>query len=508
MTTSGDRAPSSWRDVLIVFAVSVIVAVPLVAVRFPIGQDLPAHIETAAQILALWRGDADVAAQHVLHGLPWPNALPTMALAALMTVIDGLDAARLMTGLGLVLWPTSLALLCLRLGRSPLWALAALPTTYDLAFAYGFFHFVVGKPLWALVLAHAVDTARSSDVRKHAALAGLLPVLFCTHLLLGLSAVALCVVIVVIVGDGWRRRVAGIMSCVVGAVPALWWMLGQPSAPKDSLIALPLNEAISHLWANLGDIAPDESDSVPWLLATVVVAVAVVGTLVQRRVRAGWLQRDTLVLLSLGLLTLGFALLGPIRTAQASVVAERFSSLGVALLVLSVPITIDHSRRWQRLAVVAAGIVIAVVMAAGTTTRWRAFNHDEMGDFDALLQRIPPGTATATHFVRPLSVNGRFNVLWHWPKLVSLRDGVTDDSFAWRATCVVGLRDGATPPRRRALRANEPFSSKGLEGFDQLLVQGHDRRIDAAVRSGLLTPVLSTGVWHLLHINEPEAQGP
>ncbi len=504
MTTSGDRAPSSWRDVLIVFAVSVVVAVPLVAVRFPIGQDLPAHTETAAQILALWRGDADVAAHYVLHGLPWPNALPTMALAALMTVIDGVDAARLMTGLGLVLWPTSLALLCRPLGRSPLWALAALPTTYDLAFAYGFFHFVVGKPLWALVLAHAVDTARSSDVRKVVVLALLLPVLFCTHLLLGLSAVALSMVIIVVIGDGWRRRIAGVVTCVVGAVPALWWMHGQPTAPKDSLIALPLAEAVNHLWANLGDIAPDHSDSGPWLLAAVVVAIAVIGALVHGPWRAGWRSRETLLFLTLGLLTLGFALLGPIRTAQASVVAERFSSLGVALLVLAVPITIDHGRRWQRLAVVAAGIIIAVVMAAGTTSRWRAFNHHEMGDFDALLQRIPAGTATATHFVRPLSVNGRFNVLWHWPKLVALRGGVTDDSFAWRATCVVGLRDSATPPRRRALRANEPFSSKGLVGFDQLLVQGHDRRIDAAVRSGLLTPMMSTGVWHLLRINQPE----
>lgn len=507
MTTAGNRAPPSWRDVLIVFAVSVIVAVPLVAVRFPIGQDLPAHIETAAQILALWRGDADVAAHYVLHGLPWPNALPTMALAALMTVTDGLDAARLVTGLGLVLWPTSLAVLCLRLGRSPLWALVALPTTYDLAFAYGFFHFVVGKPLWALVLAHAVDTARSSTVPKVVVLALLLPVLFCTHLLLGLSAVALCMVIVVVIGDGWRRRAACVMAGVVGAVPALWWMQGQPAAPKDSLIALPLTEAVNHLWGNLGDIAPDHTDSGPWLLAAVVVAIAVIGALVQGQWRAGWRSRETLLLLSLGLLTLGFALLGPIRTAQASVVAERFSSLGVALLVLAVPITLDR-RHWHRLAVVAAGIVIAVVMAAGTTSRWQAFNHDEMGDFDALLQRIPPGTATATHFVRPLSVNGRFNVLWHWPKLVSLHDGVTDDSFAWRATCVVGLRDAATPPRRRALRPNEPFSSKGLKGFDQLLVQGHDPRVDAAVRSGLLTPVLSTGVWHLLHINEPAARVP
>jgi hypothetical protein len=501
---SGDRAPSSWRDVLIVFAVSLIVAVPLVAVRFPIGQDLPAHIETAAQILALWRGDADVAAHYVLHSLPWPNALPTMGLAALMTVTDGLDAARLLTGLGLVLWPTSLALLCRPLGRSPLWALVALPTTYDLAFAYGFFHFVVGKPLWALVLAHAVDTARSSDVRKVGALALLLPVLFCTHLLLGLSAIALSIVVVVVIGNSWPRRAAGVMACVVGAVPALWWMHGQPTAPQDSLIALPLAEAANQLWANLGDIAPDDSDRGPWLLAAVVVAIAIVGTLVQRGVRAGWIARETLVLLSLGLLTLGFALLGPIRTHQASVVAERFSSLGVALLVLAVPITINHTRRWQRATVVAAGIIIAVVMAWGTTSRWRAFNTDDMGDFDALLQRIPPGTATATHFVRPLSVNGRFNVLWHWPKLVSLRGGVTDDSFAWRATCVVGLRDSATPPRRRAMRANEPFSSKGLKGFDQLVVQGHDPRVDAAIRRGLLTTVLSTGVWHLLHINHPE----
>ncbi len=326
---------STARDVLVVFAISLLVTVPLVVVHFPMGQDLPAHIETAAQILALWRDDGVVGARYLLHQLPWPNALPTMVLAALMTVMDALPAARLLTGVGLALWPTSLALLCARLGRAPLWALLALPTTYDLAFAYGFFHFVVGKPLWTLVIAHAAHAARTDRRGPYVLLALLLPLLFCTHLLLGLSAAALAVIVVLVLADSWRRRWAGLLACTVGIAPALWWMRGQAPTP-GSAVRLPLDQACAHLWANLGDLAADSSDALPWQIAALVVAVVSVITL-HSRSRRDWLTRDTAVVLLLGLLTLGFALLGPIRTAQASVVAERFSSLGVAVLYCCLP---------------------------------------------------------------------------------------------------------------------------------------------------------------------------
>ena len=496
--TSTTSTTSTARDVLVVFAISLLVTVPLVIVHFPMGQDLPAHIETAAQILALWRDEDIVGARYLLHQLPWPNALPTMVLAALMTVMDALPAARLLTGVGLALWPTSLALLSARLGRAPLWALLALPTTYDLAFAYGFFHFVVGKPLWTLVLAHAAHAARTDRRGPYVLLALLLPLLFCTHLLLGLSAAALAVIVVLVLADSWRRRLAGLLACTAGIAPALWWMRGQAPTPGGT-VRLPLDQACAHLWPNLGDLAADSSDALPWQIAALVVAVVSVITL-QSRSRRDWLTRDTAVVLLLGLLTLGFALLGPIRTAQASVVAERFSSLGVAVLVLLPPV-VTSGQRSSRRALMAVGVVIAVLMARGTTARWQAFNDDEMGDFEHLLEQIPTGAVVATHFVRPLSTHGHYNVLWHWPKLVALRGGVTDDSFAFRATCVVGLRHGAQPPRRRPLRANEAFTLPGLAGFDHLLVQGTEARVDAAVRRGLLTPVTSTGVWQLLRIN-------
>ena len=499
-TTSTTPTTSTARDVLVVFAISLLVTVPLVVVHFPMGQDLPAHIETAAQILALWRDDDVVGARYLLHQLPWPNALPTMVLAALMTVMDALPAARLLTGVGLALWPTSLALLCARLGRAPLWALLALPTTYDLAFAYGFFHFVVGKPLWTLVIAHAAHAARTDRRGPYVLLALLLPLLFCTHLLLGLSAAALAVIVVLVLADSWRRRWAGLVACLVGTLPALWWMQSQPPTPAGTAVMLPLDQAVDRLWANLGDLAADSSDALPWQVAGVIIVVAVVVMVVRPEPRRRWLTRDSLLLVLLGTLTLLFALLGPIRTAQASVVAERFSSLGVAVLVLLPPV-VTSGRRSSRRALMAVGVVIAVLMARGTTARWQAFNDDEMGDFEHLLKQIPTSAVVATHFVRPLSTHGHYNVLWHWPKLVALRGGVTDDSFAFRATCVVGLKFGAQPPRRRPLRTNEAFTLAGLAGFDHLLVQGTEARVDAAVRRGVLTPVTSTGVWQLLRVN-------
>jgi hypothetical protein len=175
--------------------------------------------------------------------------------------------------------------------------------------------------------------------------------------------------------------------------------------------------------------------------------------------------------------------------------------MGGALLLLwivSEVATIDV--RATRLVVVVGGIVIAMALVVPTAQRFVSFQQ-AMGDFDALVDAVPEGAHVATLFSDPRTEHGHTNVLWHWPKLVARRRAVTDDSFAWRDTCVVSLAPGAAPvrpPRRRG----DAITAASLRGFDHLLVQGEDRHVEAAVARGDVIVAFHTGVWRLLRVND------
>ncbi len=515
------------RDFGVVAIVSGIIAIPLWVARFPLGQDLPAHVETAAQIVSLWRGGGDISAHYQLHAWPWPNSAPTVALAALMLWLDGLVAAKLLLSMALWAWPLSLAAFLQRTGRSPLLALVLLPTTYDLSFAYGFFHFELGKPLWLLCIVLAVDVGRVPTRRRSITLALSLVALFSTHLLLFVSALPLCSLAVAgasFLKGSPRPRLrdgSGVVAVLVASIPFFWWRAATGhSTQRDKDVALPIADAIAQLWDNLGNLSNASADAYAWVIAGVVVVVVGVAAGLDRASGQHRASRPTpladasgnvgtagrmsaagsiVVPWLVGLSVMGFALLGPIKTATASVVAERFSAPGVALLCCAL-LPRGALSTAARGFIVVAGVAIALAMALPTSARFRAFSAEQMGDFDTLVDEVPAGAVVATHFVWPLSKHGRFNALWHWPKLVSRRGAVTDDSFAFRDTCVVGIAPGAAPPRRRAFAPGRPISAEALGGFDHLLVQGQDRRLDRAVRQGLLVPVTQQGVWSLFRV--------
>lgn len=485
-------------DLVVVAAVAALSTLPLWLARFPIAQDLPAHVETAAQIRALWQGDPAVAASYVLHPPPWPNALPTLLLAPLLSVLDGLTAAKLLVAVGVVAWPVSITLLLRRFDRAPLLALLVVPTSFDLSFGYGFLHFVLGKPLWALALVAAVDVARGPGDGARASagrfalvrLALVLALLFATHLMLFATAVPLCALLIVLCATTWKTRAKALLSTALGAAPAAWWASSQPPSSGGRTVYPGLVSSLTHLWDNLGDLHSGPVDAVPWIVCGAALVVAVVVS--DKRAGGKDGGHGGVALAVVCACVVAFACFGPVRLPQVSVVAERFWSLGAALLVGVPPIAL--SRR-ARVVVVAAGLVAALVIAADLGARWRAFSKDDMGDFDDLLAQIPPGSKVATHYASPFSSQGNHNALWHWGKLAALRGSATDDNFAWRATCVVGLRPGVAPPPRPTL------DDKGLAGWDFLLVRGRDVGLERKLRALPLTLVTSTGSWRLFRVS-------
>ncbi len=533
--TSTTAAPASLGAAAwVTSALALALTLPLWLARFPVAQDLPAHVETAAQIRGLLAGDHATTTMYRLQALPWPNALPTLALAPLLSVVDGLLAAKALVAVGIVLWPLSLLLLFSRLGRSPWLALLTLPTCLDLSFGYGFLHFIVGKPLWALTLVAAVDAGRQATARRLLLLCGALVALFHTHLLLFATAIPACLVLIVTVAPAARgtaptatatptarHRAAALLAVVGGALPAVVWWRGMPRATTTDEPAtfLPLGEALARVWTNAGDLNAGAIDGVPWTVcaAAFVVVIADGARRSDAAPRAGAApaaqapqaaRRDTAALALVALALAAFSLLGPVRTAHVSVIAERFVALAVAL-ALGLP---QGGLSRRAVVVVVTGAALATTVAVVDLTRhWRAFSTRDMGDFDALLAQIPDGARVATHYASALSPHGRHNAAWHWPKLVALGGGVTDDSFAWRATSVVALRPGARAQRSPGL------DGAALRGWDFLLVrtagtapfgeQRHqpavasDPALSRRLRRLPLSLVISTGTWTLYRVD-------
>lgn len=457
----------AWAAVVVV---AVVAALPWLACAYPIAQDLPAHTETAAQLAGVWRGDAFFA-DHVWRGPLWPNATPIYAIAGLMLGgVDGFVATKLVLWLGLVAWPLSLAALLVRLGRSPAWACLLVPTAYDLSLSYGFLHFVVGKPLFVLALCLAFDAARG--VRR-ALLPLALVVLFATHLMLFVVAAFLCAVIVVVASTARpAARAATLALVAVAVVPFAVWNHGRPT-PAGEAAFLSLTESLGRAWSNSGDLHAGAGDGVVWGVCGAALLLAVLAHARARAPLAPDRARVALVIITVGIV--GFAVVGPVRLPGVSIVAERFWSLGAALvgvLVIAIAggVAEAHAPR-LRAALAAAALLAAGGLAVDHGRRFVAFENDDMGTGDtslrALLAAVPPGSRVATHYRSPLSRHGRYHALWHWPKLVSLGGSKSDDDFAIRDTCVVGLAPGVRPLSHPRLG-----DRAALAGYDFVLVEG------------------------------------
>ncbi len=483
---------------LMVVTLALALAVPFACSRYPIGQDMPAHVETAIQLRALLFGDTDstVAHGYFIRGFLWPNAWPTYLMALLLSVTDGLSAGKIVTAVSVVSWPLALALLFHRLRRGVLGAVFALPTAFDLSLSYGFLHFLAGKPLFVLCLVASIDLARRFSATRVLWLLTCSCALFCTHLMLFAVAIPLCAVTILIVGVPRGMRMGALFTLAASTVPAwFWWLFRRPQdtpggewgfrAPATTLV---------ESWSFLGDLDPGVLDGVPWIVSACgfVLCLLLGGprTFRDERGHHARAEATALGLLALGLLA--FCLLGPVRTPHVSIVAERFWSVAVSMLAGLAP----WERVRSRVLGVAAvfGVATCTLLVSNTTVRWRAFSAEEMGAFETLVAQVPRGSRVATSFVNPFSPHGRHNAGWHWPKLVAERDAITDDSFAWRSTCVVGLRPTARPLRHPRLQDAD------LARFDFLLVRGRTDAADRVLRNLALDLVAETGAWRLFRV--------
>jgi hypothetical protein len=411
--------PAATRAVWIVAAC--VLVVPLWASPFVPLQDLAAHDEMACQLGRVLAGTDD---RLTLSPFPWPNSAAVWLLAALQTVLPAYTATKLLLSVALVTWPLSLAWVCRRASVSPLWALVALPTAWDLSFSFGFLQFLLAKPLAAVLLARVVWPAEPR-ARRVAVDAALWLLLFTTHSFAFLATVfaASLVLFFTLTPTATRRSsLFSLLSLFLAFVPTLLFFFKlTPTAETFRWVPFAA-------WRSMHDVMPMSfvDDIAWWLLAAVVV------------VR---LRRAHTTVAAIGAVLLCIAAFGPVHVPRVEVVSPRAWSVGVALLIVAVGGA--RAPRW----VLAAVLLLCTMQAARMTTTWRAFS-EQLGPFEKLLVHVPREATFAVDLHRRTFDGVPNNAFWHWSKLACGVGGpsFSDDTFARRATSTVRLVPGTVLP--------------------------------------------------------------
>lgn len=476
---------------LALLLVGALLSLPLWVAPFPPMQDVAATTEAACQLLRVWRGEPAFTSVLEVHPQPWANSLPLVVLAALLGVSPSLSMAKLLLTVALIGWMAAVGWMLARFERSPWLALLAAPLAFDLAWSYGFFQFILAKPLVPVAVGLARTHATAPTAGRAFSVVAVLALTFVVHSLVWIVASA-CVGIVFLVHARRLRDAAALALPLSAALVTVPFFLATRGAASPGFVTKWRNpgEALMALWGDLGDQHPGAGDGLAWVL--LVVALGVLAW--RERGSLADASRARLALAACGVLLAVAWLVGPPVLPQVSVVSPRLASLAVLFLgAACVPADLGARTRSFITATMACACVAHVVDLGGS---YRRFSTEEMGDFHALLAAIPTGARVATHTPSPFSRHARHNALWHWGKLGCLtRASFTDDLFAYRKTAYVEVRperarDFITPPHRRRPDA--------LQRFDALLVRGDARTLRSV--APLLEETAHTGTWRLFHV--------
>lgn len=485
---------TSSKPLLVIAFLASFYLLPLWGARYTIMQDVPAHVEIGCQLLHIWRGDPVFTSALFVHGQPWANSLPSVLLAGLLAVVPSFAAVKIALSFYVIAWPLSVALLLRSFGRSPWLALLCLPTTLDFTWAFGFYNFLLAKPLFCLALVYARGVAMDGGAKRGLVLAAILTLLFTSHSLIWILAMGSASLILLLRAESIRTSIARSwpLALSVGAsVPFFYHTFSSPS-PGATTFRTPLR-SLESTWEDLGSLNKSHGDEIAWILALVLLVVVVV-TAGRRPLREK--GRDRTVLGLLGVFLYIAYIFGPVTLPQVEIVAQRLPVFAAVLLCACAP-----APRRALVPVLTFGMAVAAFIHAGDLTRnYRAFSAIEMGNFEELIKLAPPRGRMGTDFQWTTSPYGRENAAWHWPKLYCLYGGgITDDTFAYRHTAFVEVRPEArargfvTPPNRLRPAALAKYSS--------FLYRGTAAGERPA--KGSLELIGTTGTWRLSKIRKP-----
>ena len=485
-------------------------ALPLFLVRYPPLQDLPQHL-AAIRVLHSYNDPGFGFEQYFELDLLRTQYLTYYLTARLLAYLFEVALAnKLLLGAVLVGTPWTVRYLLGALGRDRRLAFLAFPLIYNAHLVLGFFNFVAAIPLAFLGLALAVQQRNRPGVGREALLSLLALLTFFTHvvpfafLALGLFLIAL--------GKRPRPTLRRLLPLAPAAAGAFFWALRSPAGRATVEAAageaaggrlrvqyLPWDEQLRQLPLWLTDILHIRLDE--WLLeawAVLVVLILVFGALQRARPDDPpgparlqlWLARR-LWLLPL-LAAVGTFVL-PVSYDWIWPIAQRFPLLAALFLLPVLP----FPKRAAAGLLTAAALLLSAASLFLVGRAFYRFDREEVGEFDAALEVIPPGQRVAGLIFDRGSRQIRFSPFIHYAAYYQARKGgAVMFTFADFPPSPIRFREGNRPPRvppRWEWTPERVSPMRDLGWYQYVLVRGRPGIIDRQRR--FYRPIYRNGPW-------------
>jgi hypothetical protein len=476
--------------------------VPLLAVRYMPFTDMPEHVAAIATLSRLI-GDPHAAGPYeVSFGSSQYLLYHLVGALLALAVRDAVLANQILLAVVAVAWCVSLRALLRALGRDERLAIFGAMPLYGRPLMVGFLPYLASVPIALFALATFARARAKPTPGRAVALGALSVALFFTHVSTYVLFVATA-----IAWSALEPRRALLRSLVrlvplapSAALAALWWRTralggGRPPVIASMGVVRSL-EAIPVWTFDIWRSHADEACACAWWLGFGVVLF--VG------LRARTPRRAALVVLA----PLACALLAyfatPFEVGMAWFLNVRLAPLVLVFAALALPLRPTRASR-AALALVA---VATLALEIDTLAEGRRLARERLGDFDALLARIEPGSRVVT---LNFEATSRRAVFWPYTFAGSYARArgasVAEWSFTGLPHWSLRYRAGEAPPKRRPFWVFAPCAYRYEEDgayYDYVLVQGDRDPFGAGEPGPPFVRVATSGAFTLWG----KAQGP
>lgn len=468
-----------------------LLALPVLAVRFPPVTDLPQHV---AQARLLFEA-AEPGSPYLVQW--WtPYSLAFVPLAVLWRVLPPLAVGPVFLAALGVAWAACLHRLAARRDRPA--ANAAIATAFFLSrpLYWGFVSFLAGFPLFLLWVDLTAPAPRDRPPARGALLAALAVALYFCHALWFAAALLWLGGVSVLVPESRREapRRALLLAPVV-ALAAAWFFAFRsgPSASETLWTSLPARFAPGALAESaLGGLrGPTEA------LFLGAAGLCLVWGLANRASRSAL---DGRLLAASGLLAALYAVL-PDFAVRTTAFHSRWLPAAVALAVVALPGPKGRIGTW-------VGTALLAALGVRTAVAWRTVERDELTGLRESLSALPDRPRTIGLDFLKTSATVRGLPFLHVPAYAQVvRGGTLNFSFAEFGSTLVVFGPGA-PPRRWTTGLDwnpDQVRWSDFLQFDVALVGAAPELHRKFSSSGPLEPLTRTGLWRLYRIRPPPA---
>jgi len=409
--------------------------------------------------------------------------------------------------------------------RSPWLAVLGAPTTFNAVFLLGFLNFLVALPLLLFSLALARRIATRAERWPEWLLAGILVLLFLTHVLAFLITIAMVAFMIVLHARRWTALLRAWPLLVPAPLIGRWiWLMffvresteaGRTFITDDGLelVFVPFSTRIQSLHGWGMSLFRNHAGVVPFAIITIVWLALLWHARRSRRSSEkpdaaptrvprwlAWMRTHDLQVVTLCCAIAYFSL--PSHMHEMAIIHQR-----VWILVLWTAViwpTVAFRSTLARALLIPIALT-AVLYPLYVTAQFQRFSRDVVDDLPEMIDALPEKSqmlVVQSTWRNPVTWQ---KVIWHLPKSIhaTRNGGITHDSFALRVYTPIQYQEGMTP---RRFPWDPPFVAKWthLPAWDYVLAYVPDAEESPVPERPWISNIGRAGDWWMYEVHATE----